>query len=167
MRFNEKAKNSTKNEMHHKSTTSTMQDHLEMLSDHAAEKAATVSVCHPMNPSQHPSIKDELETDLNRNNSNSSACQAEQSAPWEQRPDMKSNGHDHQLMKSYRFWRTMKTVWATYKYPVHSIKRVVFARSEGWTWLTFPAVCEPGAKGSRDNDFCRQWLTFHQFFQTS
>lgn len=52
--------------MHHKSTTSAMRDNLEMLSDHAAEKTDTVFICHSTNPFQHPSIKDELETDQNR-----------------------------------------------------------------------------------------------------
>lgn len=43
---------------------------------------------------------------------------------------MKSDGHDHKLMKSsiQVLERIMKTARATYKYPDQSIKRVILAK---------------------------------------
>lgn len=66
-----------------------------------------------------------------------------------------SKGHNHQLMKSCTFIQAMKTVWVTHKYPDHLIKK-----GRRWTWQTFPAVCEPRAKGSQGNEFCRQLAHF-------
>lgn len=57
-----------------------MHDHLEMLGERGAQKAA-VSICHPMSPSQHQTIADDLESDVNRNDSSSRAGQAKRSAP--------------------------------------------------------------------------------------
>lgn len=93
-----------KTEMHHKSTTSAMHDNYDNVGRQtAAEKAAATSIHHPMSPRLHPSFKDELETDLNRNNSSSLVCQARANLHLE-RPDRKSNGYDHKLMKSSRFF---------------------------------------------------------------
>lgn len=81
-KFNKK---SAKIEMLCKSTISAVWRILEILSDIQQKK--TAAVCLSMNPFQHPTIKNELESNLTTNNSSSSACQAEQSAPWEQRSD--------------------------------------------------------------------------------
>lgn len=133
-----------------------------MLSERAAEKAATVSICHHMSIFQDPSIKDKLESNLNRNNSSSPACQADRSAPWDQRPDMKSNSHNHKLMKSSRFSQTMKTVWATFKYPDHSIKMGLSlpTAEDELDWLFRPCVNQ-GQKNHRIMTFADSgWLFY-------
>lgn len=38
------------------------------------QKTDIVFVCHAMSAFQHPSVKDEFNADLNRNNSSSAAC---------------------------------------------------------------------------------------------
>ena len=63
-----------------------MHDHLEMLREHGAQKAA-LSIYRHMSHFLLQSIADDLETDVNRNYRRHRAGQAKRSAPYEQRVD--------------------------------------------------------------------------------